>query len=99
VHYHALQVQSADILKVWPQDNHDILSTGVPGRPSSNYLVRAEYKRRLDVSGRGKSLAADAREMLQWLDQQDPRLPRITEGAMTNSLRAIFQAHKSGKSP
>lgn len=72
-------------------DQGAIYRTGAAGRPSSMFLVRAEYQRRRDAGRTAPALAQEARELADWLEVTHPNAHPIKAKGIENGLRSIFE--------
>jgi hypothetical protein len=74
-----------------PASEPPIYTTGLPGRPTSWYLVEAEVRRRFTPGQPPKPAAEWAREMREWLQLKHPNAPLPTEKALTNRLASLLR--------
>jgi hypothetical protein len=71
--------------------NDDELPSGLPGRPSSKHLYRAEAERRIAQGDYPDTLAAFVRQLVDWLKQAHPKAAPGGESAIENAIRDIWQ--------
>ena len=71
--------------------------TGFAGRPSSAHLIRQEHGRRLNSLEAHESVAAEARALAFWLENEHPYMPAAKPKSIENNIR---DKHRKGyKSP
>jgi hypothetical protein len=101
-----LVVLRADVAKLWPfaQAGSELPSpdpstyrSGGPGRPSSMYLVEAEFRRRCDLDTVEDTMAKEAGILAEWLRSFHPAAPPLKPKTITNHLLAAFRAHAASQ--
>jgi hypothetical protein len=92
-----LMVLKSDVAKFWPLDVIGEATapprTGTPGRPSSSYLVEAEFSARCARNEVEVSLAEEAEVLAVWLRNEHPNSPPLTAKTIKNRLRAAYRRH------
>jgi hypothetical protein len=72
----------------WPaREEPAIRQTGVPGRPTSIYLVEIEYRARWDRGETKVSIGDEAEILCAWLRDKHPDAPQLTAKTIANRLR------------
>jgi hypothetical protein len=64
--------------------------TGAPGRPSPKYLAEQEMRRRANQGILCSELAAEIRELSNWLKNEHPHAPPVKPKALESSLREEY---------
>ena len=72
-----------------------IYRTGLPGKPSSWWLVEEEVRRRFTPDQAPMKTAEWARAMREWLRREHPNAPPVTEKTLTNKLAGLLRRLKA----
>jgi hypothetical protein len=73
-----------------------IYRTGLPGRPSTWWLVEGEVRRRFSLDDQAPKKTAEwARVMLEWLRREHPNAPPVTEKTLRNKLAGLLRQLKA----
>lgn len=101
-----LVVMRADVANLWPfaqaggeLSDPDPLTyrSGGPGRPSSMYLVEAEFQRRCGSATVDVSMAKESVYLAAWLRSAYPTAPPLTPKTIQNRLLTAFRAHAASR--
>jgi hypothetical protein len=71
--------------------------TGLPGKPTSMHLIRAEFSARAERNETKKTLTQEANALSAWLTTVHPTAPRAGHKTIANALREEFRSLKSKK--
>jgi hypothetical protein len=74
-----------------------IYHTGLPGRPTTWFLVDAEVRRRYSPDMASKKTAEWAREMFEWLKRGHPNAPPVTKKTLKNKLASLLRELKAAE--
>ncbi len=74
-------------------DEIDPFRSGMPGRTTAKHKIVAEFQRRVSANQALPSLAAEARELLNWLLRTYPEAPRTSARTIENQLRDLHRRH------
>jgi hypothetical protein len=74
-----------------------IQKSGAPGRPSSMWIVMAEFERRRADKRCGSSRMAEAHTLAAWLKEAHPDALPVTAKSIFNKLPSDFQPYKAPK--
>ena len=85
-----LMVAKPDVSRLWPYAM--AVGTGAPGRPSSMFLVRAEFEARVARGEICDSLGEQARQLSEWLRLHHPNNPPAKAGSIANGIRKQYNA-------
>ena len=98
-----IKLQRDDVIRLWPPvrrsseeppANH-CYRTGLPGKPSSIYLVEAELDQRVAAGAKWRSKQGCAEELASWLKAEHPHSPRATAKTIATRLgKKISTARK-----
>jgi hypothetical protein len=89
--------QQAPIASPAPQapipepDDHEIVHSGAPGRPTSKQLVVNEHARRITDGKAVQGLTCQAEALGRWLQEKHPSAPRMKVKTIENAIR---EAHR-----
>jgi hypothetical protein len=73
-----------------------IYQTGLPGRPSTWWLVDREVRRRFTLDDQAPMKTAEwARAMLEWLRREHPSAPPVREKTLRNKLAGLLRQLKA----
>jgi integrase len=72
----------------------EAVRTGTAGRPTSKHLALTEMTARYSRGELGPTLAAEARELVEWLKKESKRLPVPTAHSLENSIRKEYRKLK-----
>lgn len=101
-----LVVLRFDVARLWPfaqaggklRDADQLTyRSGGPGRPSSMYLVEAEFHRRCKFAAVEVSMAKESAYLAAWLWSAHPTAPPLTPKTITNRLLPAFRAHAASR--
>ena len=73
----------------------DNTHSGMAGRPTPKHLYMQEMRRRADAGQLRNSLAQEARDLRDWLEQEHPNLNPGTTGTIENAIRDDYRRLKS----
>jgi hypothetical protein len=76
-----------------------IYRTGAAGRPTSKYLAELEMQRRANQGILCSGVAAEARELCQWLKREHPQAAQPKPKSLENSLRDEYQKLRQSMDP
>lgn len=97
-HWRRLMVRKDDVRELWPFQQVDgglDQRTGMPGRPAkSKHLIEDEFRRRADAGRLAGTLADEAGQLLGWLVDTYPTLPRPTQTTVENNIRTEYRRLK-----
>jgi hypothetical protein len=96
VRWSRLMVLKEDIARYWPF-SHAPTETGAPGRPSSMYLVEAEFKARCTRGAVAANLSGEAETLAKWLHDAHPDKPPLKPKSICNNLRAAFRQYHNAQ--
>lgn len=71
----------------------DQFRSGMPGRTTAKHKIVAEFQRRVSSNEALPSLAAEARELVDWLLRAYPEAPRTSARTIENQLRDLHRRH------
>ena len=75
----------------------DPTKSGMPGRPSPKHLYLKEMKRRAKEDLLQDSLAQEARDLWDWMDQKHPELNRGRVKSIENVIRDDYRRLQAAK--
>jgi hypothetical protein len=94
-HWKRLMVLKSEVLERWPFEKELAPRSGAPGRPSSMYLIAAEFDRRAAASELAPTLKEEAQALRDWLVLVHPGNPPTTAGTIENNIRQGYRRHRS----
>ena len=86
-----LMVLKSDVATCWPFEPP---RTGAPGRPSSMYLVEAEFEARCKRGEVADTLRTESEYLASWLRTSHPGVPPLTPKTIQNRLREKYRQIK-----
>ncbi len=89
-----LMVLKSDVAEFWP---FEAPRTGAPGRPSSMYLIEAEFEARCARNEVAETITDEAELLADWLKSKHPTSPRLKAKSIRNKLSPAFRRHKSAR--
>jgi hypothetical protein len=72
----------------------DVISTGLPGRPTSMHLLEAEMRRRDATGELLPRLSNECEYLARWLHKVHPKEPAATAKTIENRLRGVYRELK-----
>ena len=96
VRWSQLMVLKEDIARYWPAPDARY-QTGAPGRPSSMYLVEAEFQARCERREVASNITTEAQYLAQWLRDTHPGHPILRPKSIRNKLASSFRQHQSAQ--
>jgi hypothetical protein len=75
-------------------ESTDVVSTGLPGRPTSKHLLEPEMRRRATTRELLPKLGDECKYLAQWLLTAYPKAPHTTAKTIENSLRDLHRKLK-----
>ncbi len=91
-----LMVLKEDVARYWPFSDESS-ETGAPGRPSSMYLVEAEFKARCVRGEVAPSMTKESQFLAAWLRKTHPEKPPLQPKSIRNKLASTFREQKSAR--
>jgi hypothetical protein len=92
--FREIRIEAAEFDRLWPSGGtigqNVILTTGLPGRPTSAHLIRPEFERRAAADETHPTLAAESRALEAWLQKTHPEAAPAKAGAIENLIRTAF---------
>ncbi len=85
-----LMVLKSEIRDRWPFES-DVARTGTAGRPTSMFLVTAEFDRRREAGTLGNTLKEEANFLVEWLRLAHRHVPPVTVKTVENNLRHAYK--------
>jgi len=89
-----LMVLKADVAKCWPFEPP---RSGAPGRPSSMYLVEAEFAARCQRNEVADTVKTESEILADWLKSEHPNSPPASAKAIRNRLREAYRQYKEAR--
>jgi hypothetical protein len=96
---HGIEIGSAAILRYWPFSTESqppvqtVPRTGVPGRPTSIFLVEAEFYARLERGEAMPSIGEESEILAAWIKKTHRDYPQLTAKTIENRLRHVHREH------
>jgi hypothetical protein len=90
-----LMVLKEDVARYWPFS--EASETGAPGRPSSMYLVEAEFNARCARGEVAPSIKKEAQFLAAWLRKTHPNKPPLQPKSISNKLGLAFREYQSAQ--
>jgi hypothetical protein len=91
-----LMVLKEDVARYW-LFSEEAFETGAPGRPSSMYLVEAEFNARCVRGEVAPSVKKEAEFLAAWLRKTHPDKPPLQSKSISNKLGSAFREYQSAQ--
>jgi len=99
-----LMVRKSDIARIWPFDVGAAMSlgptqyrTGAPGRPSSMFLVEAEFARRCDGGEVAETVTRESEQLASWFKESHLAAPPLTAKTIRTKIAARFRSYQRAR--
>lgn len=92
-----LMVLKSDVAGLWQFNISRPAQTGAPGRPSSMYLVLAEFEIRASKNDIEQTVTEQAQVLVEWLKQNHPTQPTLTRKTIRNKIGEKYRQLKGPK--
>ena len=91
--------RSCKVSMLLPRAHERLLTTGMPGRPTSKHLVLEIARREFDAGDLPSNLAAFSRELADALRNEEPQAAPMKAKTVCNAIRELWRAHQKPPKP